>query len=165
MVNSFDFIKRLEYLLEYYDLNASAFADKIQVQRSNISHLMSGRNKPSLEFVLKVVKQFPEVNLYWLLNGKGTFPSEPSNDSASDERDANRNDSSEKNVARSPPPKTSSETESGSMEFPAAETLSKRTEGVVSGKEASKSSRNPEKTIKRIVIFYANGSFESFSNR
>lgn len=75
MVNSSDFIERLEHLLHYYSLNASVFADKIQVQRSSISHLLSGRNKPSLEFVLKVVKTFPEVNLYWLLNGKGSFPS------------------------------------------------------------------------------------------
>ena len=78
MVNSSDFIERLGHLLQYYNLNASAFADKIQVQRSSISHLLSGRNKPSLEFVLKVVKNFPDVNLYWLLNGKGTFPSETS---------------------------------------------------------------------------------------
>ncbi|HDZ14629.1 hypothetical protein LCGC14_1330910 [marine sediment metagenome] len=75
MVNSTDFITRLEQLLNYYSINASAFADKIEVQRSSISHLLSGRNKPSLEFVLKVVKNFPEVNLYWLLNGKGSFPS------------------------------------------------------------------------------------------
>lgn len=74
MVNTEDFIKRLERILQFYSLSASAFADKIQVQRSSISHLLTGRNKPSLEFVLKVVKTFPEVNLYWLLNGKGTFP-------------------------------------------------------------------------------------------
>jgi len=74
VVNSDDFIKRLEKILRYYDLSASVFADKIKVQRSSISHLLSGRNKPSLEFVLKVIKTFPEVNLYWLLNGKGTFP-------------------------------------------------------------------------------------------
>ncbi len=74
MVNSEDFIKRLEKILRYYDLSASVFADKIKVQRSSISHLLSGRNKPSLEFVLKVIKNYPEVNLYWLLNGKGTFP-------------------------------------------------------------------------------------------
>ncbi|MBT8301617.1 MAG: helix-turn-helix domain-containing protein, partial [Maribacter sp.] len=55
-------------------LSAAVFADKIKVQRSSISHLLSGRNKPSLEFVLKVIKAFPEVNLYWLLNGKGSFP-------------------------------------------------------------------------------------------
>lgn len=60
--------------MDYYQLSASAFADKIQVPRSSISHLLSGRNKPSLDFVLKVVKEFNEVELYWLLNGKGTFP-------------------------------------------------------------------------------------------
>jgi len=85
MVNSSEFIGRLEYLLQHYDLTASAFAEKIQVQRSSISHLLSGRNKPSLEFVLKVVKSFPEVNLYWLLNGKGTFPPEKNGKSASTE--------------------------------------------------------------------------------
>jgi transcriptional regulator with XRE-family HTH domain len=74
MVNSEEFIKRLEQILQYYGLTASAFADRIDVQRSSISHLLLGRNKPSLEFVLKVVKNFPEVNLYWFLNGKGTFP-------------------------------------------------------------------------------------------
>jgi len=74
MVNSEDFVKRLEKILGYYDLSASVFADKIKVQRSSISHLLSDRNKPSLEFVLKVIKTFPEVNLYWLLNGKGAFP-------------------------------------------------------------------------------------------
>jgi transcriptional regulator with XRE-family HTH domain len=75
MVNSEEFIKRLEQILQYYGLTASAFADRIDVQRSSISHLLLGRNKPSLEFVLKVVKNFPEVNLYWFLIGKGTFPS------------------------------------------------------------------------------------------
>lgn len=79
MVNTADFIERLERLLRYYSLSASAFADRIQVQRSSMSHLLSGRNKPSLDFVLKVVKAFPEVNLYWLLNGKGGFPSTPKN--------------------------------------------------------------------------------------
>jgi len=74
MVNTDEFVRRLERILKYYGLSAAAFADKIQVQRSSISHLLTGRNKPSLEFVLKVVKTFPEVNLYWLLNGKGGFP-------------------------------------------------------------------------------------------
>ena len=74
MVNTVEFVRRLEKVMNYYGLSASAFADKIGVQRSTISHLLTGRNKPSLEFVLKVVKSFPEVNLYWLLNGKGSFP-------------------------------------------------------------------------------------------
>lgn len=82
MVNTEDFVERLERLLHYYSLSASAFADKINVQRSSISHLLSGRNKPSLDFVMKVVRTFPDVNLYWLLNGKGSFPDTQKKDSA-----------------------------------------------------------------------------------
>jgi len=74
MVNTDDFIKRLEMILDYYGINASAFADKIGVQRSSLSHLLSGRNKPSLDFILKILDVYPEVDLYWILNGKGNFP-------------------------------------------------------------------------------------------
>lgn len=74
MVNTDDFIKRLELLLDYYSLNASSFADKIGVQRSSLSHLLSGRNKPSLDFILKILEVFPDVDLYWIINGKGNFP-------------------------------------------------------------------------------------------
>ncbi|QSW89037.1 helix-turn-helix transcriptional regulator [Flavobacterium endoglycinae] len=74
MVNIDDFVKRLEIILDYYGLNASSFADKIGVQRSSMSHLLSGRNKPSLDFVMKIMEVFPDVDLYWILNGKGNFP-------------------------------------------------------------------------------------------
>ena len=75
MINNSEFASRLKIVMEYHQLSASAFADKIQVPRSSISHLLSGRNKPSLDFVLKVVHEFKDVELYWLLNGKGSFPS------------------------------------------------------------------------------------------
>jgi len=75
MVNSTEFAKRLQKVLDFYGLSATAFSEKIDFNRSTISHLLSGRNKPSLEFVMKVLNQFPEVGLYWLLNGKGNFPS------------------------------------------------------------------------------------------
>ncbi len=65
--------------MKYYSLSASAFAEKIGVQRSSISHILSGRNKPSLEFTMKILTSFPEVDLYWLLNGKGNFPKEEEN--------------------------------------------------------------------------------------
>lgn len=76
MVNIDDFIKRIETILDYYNLSASSFADKIGVQRSSLSHLLSGRNKPSLDFILKITEEFPEVNLYWLINGDGSFPTD-----------------------------------------------------------------------------------------
>lgn len=74
MVNSVDFSKRLQKIMDRNDLNASSFAERINVGRSSISHILSGRNKPSLDFVVNTVKEFPEVDLYWLLNGKGTYP-------------------------------------------------------------------------------------------
>jgi len=76
MVNSAEFAKRLQKILDYYGITATSFSEEIEVNRSTISHLLSGRNKPSLDFVMKVIQHYPEVELYWLLNGKGNFPSE-----------------------------------------------------------------------------------------
>lgn len=67
-------IERLQTIISHYALTPSALADSIGVPRSSISHLLSGRNKPSLDFVLKLVKKYPEVNLYWFLQGQGSFP-------------------------------------------------------------------------------------------
>jgi transcriptional regulator with XRE-family HTH domain len=74
MVNTTDFTDRLKKVMEFHHLTASLFADKIAVQRSSISHILSGRNKPSLDFILKVTNTFSDVDIYWLLNGKGSFP-------------------------------------------------------------------------------------------
>lgn len=52
-------------------LSASEFADEIGVQRSNISHILSGRNKPSLDFIIKIKDRFPEIQWEWIIEGKG----------------------------------------------------------------------------------------------
>lgn len=74
MINSEKFSERLDLIINHYQETASSFSEKIGVQRSSISHILSGRNKPSLDFVMKILSAYPEVELYWLLNGKGTFP-------------------------------------------------------------------------------------------
>ena len=74
MINSPEFTERLQKVIDFYSETASSFAEKIGVQRSSISHILSGRNKPSLDFVMKVLHSYPEVELYWLMNGKGNFP-------------------------------------------------------------------------------------------
>ncbi|MBO6606532.1 helix-turn-helix transcriptional regulator [Psychroserpens sp.] len=81
MINNEEFIKRLQKVIHYYGESASSFAEKIGVQRSSISHILSGRNKPSLDFVLKVLSSYPDVELYWLMNGKGNFPKKESSQS------------------------------------------------------------------------------------
>jgi len=73
MINTTEFNTRLKKILDYYDLSASAFAEIITVQRSSISHILSGRNKPSLEFITKVLNAFPDIDLLWFLSGVGEF--------------------------------------------------------------------------------------------
>ncbi|QYJ67904.1 helix-turn-helix domain-containing protein [Flavobacterium litorale] len=143
MVNTDDFIKRLELILEYYAMSASVFADKLGVQRSGVSHLLSGRNKPSLDFVLKLVDCFPEVDLYWLLNGKGSFP--------------------KKEVSQN----SSTPTPSITSNKPYAESLFD-----VEGNKNNNSSEadsfvkdgisNNNTDIERIVIFYKDGTFKNY---
>nr|WP_297788039.1 helix-turn-helix transcriptional regulator [uncultured Allomuricauda sp.] len=70
-------VSRIETIITHLELSVSAFADEIGVQRSSISHLLSGRNKPSLDFVMKLVDTYPQVDLYWLLKGEGNFPKMP----------------------------------------------------------------------------------------
>ena len=74
MVNSSGFGNRLQKIIDFYNISATELSNQISFNRSTISHLLSGRNQPSLDFVMKVLQKFPEVELYWLLNGKGSFP-------------------------------------------------------------------------------------------
>jgi len=74
MLNIHNFTSRLKKLMEFYSISAAKFADTIEVPRSSISHILSGRNKPSLDFVLKIIETYQEVDLYWLLKGIGNFP-------------------------------------------------------------------------------------------
>ena len=73
MLNIDEFINRINELMDEYQLNASSLADKIGVQRSSLSHILSKRNKPSLDFILKIENNFKKIDLNWLLFGKSTL--------------------------------------------------------------------------------------------
>ena len=64
-------VERVLILMKNYELTASEFADKIDVQRSSMSHLVSGRNKPSLDFIQKILNNFSDLNPTWLIMGTG----------------------------------------------------------------------------------------------
>jgi|GEM_PF-248070 len=64
-------VERVLILIKDYGLTASEFADKIDVQRSSMSHLVSGRNKPSLDFIQKILHNFSDINPTWLIMGSG----------------------------------------------------------------------------------------------
>lgn len=134
MVNSAEFAKRLQKILDYYGISATAFSEEIEVNRSTISHLLSGRNKPSLEFIMKVISHYPEVELYWLLNGKGSFPA------VSPEAEI-RPGEVQKNTEAEPILKTSEEKLEETPPLPVK-----------------------DNEIDRIVIFYKDGRFKSYKN-
>ena len=66
-------VERILEIFKLKNLSPSQFADEIGVQRSNISHLISGRNKPSLEFIQKIMNRFPDVNPEYILSGFGNI--------------------------------------------------------------------------------------------
>lgn len=71
-------VNRINLLLQAKNITARQFAEEIGIQPSGMSHILSGRNNPSLDFVMKVIRRWPEVNINWLMFGKGEmFVSQP----------------------------------------------------------------------------------------
>lgn len=56
--------------MNLYNVSAAQFAETIGVPRSTISHILSGRNKPSLDLIMKILSTYPKVNAEWLITGK-----------------------------------------------------------------------------------------------
>lgn len=156
MVNIEDFIKRLEIILDYYSLNASSFADKIGVQRSSLSHLLSGRNKPSLDFILKILEVFPEVDLYWILNGKGTFPK---NANTTEKRENQVEEVLKQNIPAALKEEKISENLFSEIQSPTNSNFleTKKMENQNLPKDAFSDE------VEKIVFFYKNGTFKVFN--
>ena len=68
---------RIQKLLIEKGISASEFSKKIDVQRSSISHIINGRNKPSLEIVTKICKVYPDIKLDWLILGENYESTSP----------------------------------------------------------------------------------------
>ena len=148
MVNSKEFTIRLQKILSFYSLSAAAFAEKMGIGRSSISHIISGRNKPSLEFVLHILDTFEDVTFEWLIYGKGSFPK-----------------TDEKFTPPTPVVKTNISTQNGQQDI-FSNTIP-RNEKVSSENFATENINNSsiqKSAIDRIVIFYTNGSFSEYKN-
>jgi len=74
-----EFTNRLLEILDFKNLSASQFAEKIGVQKSSVSHVLSKRNKPSLDFIIKISKTFDDISLDWLINGDNSLNSSKTN--------------------------------------------------------------------------------------
>lgn len=141
MINSDLFTKRIQEILTYYNLSAAAFAEKMGVGRSSISHITSGRNKPSLEFVLHILENFKEVTFDWLMFGKGSFPQS---------KQISENNTSHTLFSEVKETTVNKEKTSDL----ATEFLN----------DTSSIAKNHNKAIERIVIFYADKTFVEYKN-
>ena len=70
-------VDRINILMKAKNISARQFAEEIGIQPSGMSHILSGRNNPSLDFVMKVMRRWPEVNINWLMFGKGEMYATP----------------------------------------------------------------------------------------
>lgn len=140
--------EKLEILCAKYNLTASSLAKVLGVEASAISHIRSGRNKPSYDFVVKILRAFPDINPDWLLlDGEeffrsgssavsSTTPLFPEFDAAAEAPSSDRGENIEMSM---------SSTESKNL-FTDKKSLSK-----IGGKEP-----------KRVIVLYTDGSFESY---
>ncbi len=62
---------RLLIIMDQFQLSASQIADNLEIQRSAISHLLSGRNKPSINILEKIIAKYPSISIEWLITGIG----------------------------------------------------------------------------------------------
>jgi len=138
-----DIVERIAKLLKHQGISSSQFADEIGVQRSSMSHILSGRNKPSLDFVQKILKRYSFLQTDWLLFGKEPMTKEIKQRSLFEiERE------------------------------PMVETLKKENEEKFLGKDNENAIRfsNPvpspktAKTVEFITVFYADGSCTTYNH-
>ena len=89
--------RRLQQFLEVEKLSPARLADSLGIQRSGISHILSGRNKPSYEFINNFLTRYPQIDATWLITGKGKMYKEDFTPYSPDEIDF-----SPKNESKSP---------------------------------------------------------------
>lgn len=174
---------RFTKILEYSGFTASEFADEIDVQRSSISHIISGRNKPSLEFIVKIKNRFPEISWDWIILGQGEMLQNNSALSTSESKinleeenstpdlftlidedyknevfvqENIQNETLRESNTSFPTPKKEKISDSQRLE------VHKDISEVQSIVNETVTNINTESKIKRIVFFYENGKFEAF---
>ena len=170
-----DLNSRVQKIINYSELSSSEFADEIGVQRSNISHVLSGRNKPSLDFLMKIKDRFPEIQWEWLIEGKGAMISSE-NEAAStpssyslEESKINDDEPIITGLFSIPSQEmdenTKQEEEKSEISEPIQyNNIVENTPEISKNKNISETEAPAEKgnNIKKIVFFYENGKFEVF---
>lgn len=125
---------RLAYLIAALGETPVSFSEKLGIQRSSVSHLLSARNKPSVDFLEKLLAVYPSVNLTWLIAGLGdVWVPVPDGEPAAARQ-------TEAETTPGVPPRMSGENTFQSIE----------------------KQENPRRIPSKVLLFYPDGSFEVF---
>lgn len=149
---------RLTFIMKAKNLSMTKFADEIDVQRSNMSHVMNGRNKASLDFIRRILKRYPDINPDWLLFGKGGMTRDDNQQALAD------NDETSELLAESEAEKTALQEEVTGLKKTIAR-LQANPEAA--GTDSELQDEDPpaygtQKTIEQMVIFYHDKTFRIY---
>lgn len=147
-------VNRIFLFIEKQKLTPTEFADRIGVSRASISSIKTGRTQPTLSLVEKIKQHFPDVDINWLIFGEGNpqveVESVIENKSLVDEEGKGNEADEESNNSSTP---------SVANDYEAiyiAESPLKKTETI-------EDSPVVEKSLKKVILFYSDGSFEEFN--
>ena len=144
--------RRFQTILDLENLSPAQLADRLGVQRSGISHILSGRNKPSFELLQRVVQSFPEISAEWLITGNGKPLKEQNQAAASGAASGATSSAANSRSSGTTPsttPSISTSTTSGSNNSSTSGTISGATppfEGLFNSSEAATEPQIPAQT-------------------
>jgi transcriptional regulator with XRE-family HTH domain len=144
---------RIVQFIETEKLTAAEFADKIGVQRSSVSHVLNGRNNPGFSFIQKILETFPTINSRWLLTGQGELYEEKTL-KASESKLESPDLFSTKTIE---PTKKKVEVQEAP---PLVNTAVNQS--IPDDVKAILPAESADKSIKRVLIFYEDHTFEDF---
>lgn len=162
---------KIKQILIDKNLTPSYFADEIGVQRSSISHILSGRNRPSFDIIQKIIRRFPELGYEWIMEednqmGGQSVPTGYGNRGVnrpmSEQQRPDRYNSGQVAISS---PAQSTGIRSQRNEIPAAHYPVQQPPAELSGMTEPPVSSNltTEKKVERILIFYTDGSFREYT--
>lgn len=152
--------ERLEELMQLLNLTPTQFANEIGIQRTTLQHILSGRNEASLKIIMAIHSKYPDVELEWLLNGKGyAIPVMQQNDSQN--QDYPLFPGMESAVFPTQGKDNSEFLNVKEEKIPSSTRKRTNNKGVSTG--TGNSLENNQKRIKDVVIFFEDGTYQKFS--
>lgn len=152
--------ERLEELMQLLNLTPTQFANEIGIQRTTLQHILSGRNEASLKIIMAIHSKYPDVELEWLLNGKGyAIPVMQQNDSQN--QDYPLFPGMESAVFPTQGKDNSEFLNVKEEKIPSSTRKRLNNKGV--NTSTGNTLENNQKRIKEVVIFFEDGTYQKFS--